>query len=437
MIVATASAWLLADGYLTGGVIDTADIEDYCGGAAWLTAEDAPWPRRRSHLAGLLAGLLTPLLGAIDALAVGALIGCGMLVAGLVLWAGSLGGASAGAAAAVLVAAMAPLAVLSRHLSFYPMIAGGLTLCTGLVAWGAQRSDRWGLAAVGAGISLAPLWDLRGIVWCLSLAGLAGLLAMRSAGGRQRIVVVVGALGLSWGGGQLAYPADAVSLEEQAWQAVHLDALAESQAQGQHGIPAQPTRTIWGRTSLLALPAGLRTVASIADQAPLRSPEFALSDWQLRAWSLPLGIAGLLGLIGLRRAPRKLLILTITSLPFLLAWIDAARFGRAELRQLSLAAPGVAVVIGVGLSMLWARRVGPWRWLPVGLLAVMLLPGLPLSPGAGWRTPTPSRQFLLGPLLIMARRSERPPARLRAACIDAIGDGQSLLYGDLLRPPTR
>jgi hypothetical protein len=437
VLAVTAVTWLLADGYLTGGIIDTADVEDYCGGAAWLTAEDAPWPRRRSRLAGLLPGLLTPLLGALDALAVGALVGCGMLVAGLLLWAGSLGGASAGVSAAVLVAGLAPLAVLSRHLSFYPLIAGGLTLCAGLVAWGSRRTDRWGMVAVSAGIFLAPLWDLRGIVWCLALTGLAVLLAMRAEGRRLRMAAIVVALVLSWGAGRLAYPADAVTLEEQAWQAVHLDALAASQAQGQHGIPAQPTRTIWGRTNPLTLPSGLLTVARIADQAPLRSPEFALDDRQLRAWSLPLLLAGLLALVGLRRDPRAILILAATSLPFLLAWIDAARFGRAELRQLSLAAPGVAVVLGVGIGVLCARLTGPWRWLPVGLLALLLLPGLPLSPGAGWRTPTPSRQFLLGPILIMARRGEQPPARLRAACIDAISDGHSRIYGDLLLAPTR
>jgi hypothetical protein len=429
--------WLLADGYLSGGIIDTADVEDYCGGAAWLTGEDVPWPRRRSHLAGLLPGLLTPLLGALDALAVGALLGCGMLVAGLLLWGSSLGGGVAGVAAAVLVAGLAPLAVLSRHLSFYPLIAGGLTLCAGLVAWGLRREDRWGLAAACAGIFLAPLWDLRGIVWCLALAGLAGLVWLPRADRLPRMAALVVTLALSWGAGRLAYPADAVSLEEQAWQAVHLQDLAAAQARGQHALPTQPTRTVWGRTSPLSLPAGLLTVAAIADEAPRRSPEFALSDAQVRAWTAPLILAGLLALVGLRRQPWTLLILAVTALPFLLAWVDAARFGRAELRQLSLAAPGVAVLLGVGIGAHSERLSGRWRWLPVVILAALLLPGLPLSPGAGWRTPTPSRQLLLGPILVMARRGEHPPARLRAACIDAIGDGSSRIYGDLLLGPTR
>ena len=412
-------------------------MEDYCGGAAWFTAEDAPWPRRRSRLAGLLPGLLTPVLGALDALVVGALLGCAMLVGGLLLWGSSLAGAHAGVSAALLVSALAPLAVLSRHLSFYPVIAGGLTLSAGLVAWGLQRDTAWGLAAVCTGVALAPLWDLRGIVWCLALTGLAVLLGLLSEGRRWRLAALAGALALSWGAGRLVYPSDAVSLEEQAWQAVHLQALASQQSRGQHGIPEQPTSTVWGWGSPLSIPAGLVTVATIADEAPLRSAEFALDDRQLRAWSVPLCLAGLLAVIGLRRDPRRLAILVATSAPFLLAWIDAARFGRAELRQLALATPGVALLLAVGLGMIGQRLDGPKRWLPVALVAVMLLPGLPLSPGAGWRTPTPSRQFLLGPLLVMARRGEIPQARLRAACVSSIGEGQSRLYGDLLLSPTR
>lgn len=427
----------MADGYLAGGVVDTADVEDYCGGAAWLWAEDAPWPRRRSHLAGLLAGLLTPALGALDALAVSALLGCAMLAGGLLLWGTSLLGPTAGATAAVLVVALAPLAVLTRHLSFYPVIAGGLTLCAGLVAWGAKRSDRWGLAAMCAGIFLAPLWDLRGMVWCLALAVGAVLAVARLPGRSWRLAAIGGALVLSWGAGPLAYPADAVSLEDQAWQAVHLQTLASQQAQGQHALPVQSTHTVWGRGSPLEIPAGLATVAAIASEAPLRSAAFSLDDQQLRAWTAPLLIAVGLVLFGLRRERRALMVLAATSAPFLLAWVDAARFGRAELRQLALAAPGVALLLGLGVAVVSSRLEGWRRALPVVVVAALLLPGLPLSPQAGWRTPTPSRQFLLGPLLVMAQRDERPQARLRGACVAALGDGRSRIYGELLLSPPR
>ena len=141
--------------------------------------------------------------------------------------------------------------------------------------------------------------------------------------------------------------------------------------------------------------------------------------------------------VGLWRAPKTLLLLLATTAPFLIAWIDAARFGRAELRQLALAAPGVVVLLGVGLAVATRTCSGRVRWIPALLIVLLMWPGALLSPSAGWRTPTPSRQFLLGPLLVMARHGEVPQARLRAACVQAIGSGRSRVYGDLLLEPTR
>jgi len=432
----------LAGGHLDGGIVDTSDFEDYCAGAAWWRGDaEVPWPRRRARLAALPSGLLSGPLGILDGLAVAGILGFTAVAAGAYLIGASLLGPVAGGSAAVVAVALAPLAVLTRHLSFYPAIAGAFSLAAGLVAR-AATSERWGWWWLGClGVGLCPLVDLRGIVWGGALGGVMLAAALRHPARWWRCGVLAAVVAASWLAGALVYPENAASLEEQAWQAVHLQQLAAQQVGGGSGqLPAFDTWTVWGRTAPWSLPSGLLAVAGIADGAPARAETYAMADAQLRTWTLPLLASAALACWRLRRTPWTLLVLLGVLAPFLLAWADAVRFGRAELRQVALAAPGAAALIGVGLGALVPALPRRWWLLPLALSAA-LLPGAPLGPDAAWRTPVPSRQVHHISTKIAQARHHRPPrARLGGACVralmadDARGRLESL-YGDLSAPP--
>ena len=428
-------------GHLTDGIVDTADFEDYCAGSAWWSgATDGPWPRRRSVLAGMAAGLLTIPLGIVDGLAAAGVIGFAGVAAGVLLAGRAILGPVAGSSAAVLTVALAPLAILPRHLSFYPAIVGVFSLAAGLVACAARSRARtpWLLGCLG--VAICPLIDLRGIVWGGAL-GLVMLAAALRRPERLRLAaVLLGTVALSWGAGQWAYPGNAASLEEQAWQAIHLQQFAAQQAQAGSVLPVLETWTVWGRSPLLELPAGLLTVAQIADQAPARSGVYAMSDSQLQWWTVPMLVSAALVAWRLRRDGWGLVVLLGIGAPFWLAWSDGVRFGHAELRQVALGAPGTALLVGAGIGALWptARR---W-WLAPAVLAVLVLPQMPLGPDADWRRPTPSRQqHHIAAKLQLAAHGHIPRARLGGACVralvrdrDAGRPAGSRLYGPLTGP---
>lgn len=433
-----ALAATISGGHLDGGVVDTSDFEDYCAGAAWWRTDGGdvvPWPRRRARLASLPAGLLSWPLGILDGLGAAGVLGFAAVALGVYLAGAALVGPAAGGAAAVVAVALAPLAVLTRHLSFYPTITGTFALSAGLVVRAAVTGRRgaWVLGCLG--VAACPLVDLRGMVWGGAL-GLAMLLSALRQDRGFRLGVLAAAVAGSWLLGLWSYPENAASLEEQAWQAVHLQQLAAQQARGGGGaLPAFETWTVWGRSPPRQLLAGLRTVAGIADTAPARDAAYAMAPGQLRAWTLPLLLGGGLTVWRLRLRPWALATLAIASAPFLLAWADAVRFGQAELRQVALGAPAVALLIGCGLGAL--SRSGRW-WLLPAALVVGVLPGGPLGPSAPWRTPSPSRQqHLIAPPLRRALHGHPPGARLGAACVEALmadqaRDRGTSAYGDLM-----
>ena len=130
---------------------------------------------QRTPTAGLLPGLLARSLGIIDGLLVGALLSSMVVIGGVYLWARSLADARAGAAAAVLVGAFTPLAVLPRFVHFYPEVIAAMVACVALSA-AAARWPGWQtalLAGLGAGAALAV--DGRGLLWAVPALLVAGI----------------------------------------------------------------------------------------------------------------------------------------------------------------------------------------------------------------------------------------------------------------------
>ena len=98
------------------------DFVDYC--IAVLNFDDlgVGYPSKRSRLAAIIPSLLYPYVGVLDALSATAVCMSIMMIFGVCLWANLLGGRIAAYTSLILSFSMTPLVVMSRYLTFYPII---------------------------------------------------------------------------------------------------------------------------------------------------------------------------------------------------------------------------------------------------------------------------------------------------------------------------
>ena len=388
-----------------------ADFVDYCVGVlAFDPAHEDPgrglqFPHKRSRAALALPALLAGPLGIVDGLLVASALSAAALFAGLSLWGRALGGprlgASAGPAAALLALAMAPLVTLPRHLGTYPVTAAAFVLAAGAGAAALTRPSVGRCFGAGLGAGLCLLIDARGLVWAPAPLLLGALGALRLPGARKLLggLALAGALGASHRAGAWAYPPHANSLEEQ------LDVrplLYKAGARGPAVDPpwTLPSRFVWGRSPLSALPDTART---LGDQRQISRPaasrsinseqarEAQVLPW-LRALAVGAPVAGL-ALLAARRG-WALLALGVSAAPFLVVLHGLSDVVELQPRFFTQALPAVALVLGLAaapLIELPGRLLGRpgLRWAALYLLLLMVVgrvPG-PLGPQAAWRRP--------------------------------------------------
>ena len=115
--------------------------------------------------ASLLPALLARFMGAVDALAWGAISATAALGACWFLLARLLYGRTAGLAAALFSCSMTPLALMPRNLTVYPEATLALLVCTLTGAVVLLRKERWALALAGVGAGVALLGDFIGLFY--------------------------------------------------------------------------------------------------------------------------------------------------------------------------------------------------------------------------------------------------------------------------------
>lgn len=403
LALAAASTWYLAPFYLPGPV-DAPDFYEYCAAVMFLDGEHgAPFPPNRAFLPGVVPALLRESVGLVDGLAVWSLVSTVLCGAALYGWGRLFAGRSGGLFVVAVAATMAPLVAMPRMLSFYPALAAGF-VWAGFAASAAVLSPTVPrLVAAGVGVGLCLLLDVRGVLWggtwLLAALG-AALLAPR---GRRLpgIAAVMAPVALAWVAGEWCYPRDAASLESQ------MDVRPLFAAHGARGPTFAPPFTYlsaWvpGRTPLLQVP---RTLGFLLDQAALaretrvRLPN-PMGAWEahILPWVLAMGMTLPLLLLLLRKKPRALVALAIGVAPFLFVLHSVGHIMEAFPRFFVHALPGVAVLLGVALGLVFRHVPGRSRWrLPSwvrapALLAVLVLvisgcvPSW-LSPFALWRRP--------------------------------------------------
>jgi hypothetical protein len=402
LLVVASNGWL-AERYLFGQWM-SADFADYCGGILSSLQDDPElWPTKRSHLAGWLPSVLASQLGVLGGLRWAALLSTFVTGACLYLWAGLLGGRTAGLLATTLALALAPITFLPRSLSFYPPMTALLMVGAVCVTHGLLRRDARGMLWAGAGLALVLLVDVRGLVW----AGLwgVGCLGWILAGQNRRLALGALALPLllSLPLGPMAYPEDAAPLERQ------MDARPLYHHSGSSDPSHAPPwdsggAFVWGRSTPLDWG---KTVGFLWRQSQLEPPEgfppkstrFA-AEHRIKPLT-PLWPAALLLAVGVlgRTRRRALCVLLISVAPFGLAFWGQLSLAEIFQRFLAQLLPGLCVLAAVPLGILLEavpavmrrpriqRRLVP---LAAGGICLLLIHGVgstPLSVHASWRRP--------------------------------------------------
>lgn len=391
-----------------GYPLTASDFQQYCASVgAVMHGQWSMLVAQRSPFEALLPGLLARQFGVMGGLALAALIAQCVTGGALYAWARVVGGRSAGVAAVLIAAAMEPVVVLARTVTFYPQSVATTFLSAVAIA-GALRYRTWpSLLGVGATAGLVLLWDVRGFFQG-GLAISVGLALVPftpgDCGWRRRLglalpraALVLTPVVVSWHLAPLLTVHDALGLGRQT--AFLLNDML--------GIPAESDTSLdvlWGRTPLREVPAGLMAVQQMLTRLPaVPAHGGGGAVVQILPWLGPVA-AGLTGfLLRWFRDPARVAALLVPGLPIAASLYTAVRYlGMIRYIEMGFPVLAIAVAVGVGAAL---RGAGPGGAGPggraglvpsrfhlallttLGLLLVLGIVPSWLSPVAEWRHP--------------------------------------------------
>jgi len=424
-------AWaggLLADGPTTGSDL-----------AEWFntlhTLSNPGWEHfsaNRYPLAPLLVRLLTFTDNAHDAWYIAAVGSMAATAAGLWLWGRAIAGPAAGWAAALMVGALPDLIVMSRSVTAYPEIIATWTLASGLAAYALRHPHGLTLLLTGLGCSACFAIDPRGLIPGVLITGV-GVVAALAARGRwwrrgMYLALVLAPLFGSW----LGYRT--LPLEPRPLEGL----LSTSVRVSYHRMGQEPPFDldvhdgwIWGRSMPWEIPS---TVRAMRDAKALINPAISASAEQQSAvrrnvlpFAAALSCLGLLAMsacwrptptggtgVGswLRRVDPRALV-ALLPLVASAAWFSSAVQTEYYTRYFALAMPGVALLMGLGLTALAGRRRPLWLTLLPVLLVLWVVPST-LNVRASWRGRGAAQKELQQCLAAVRGETDKPSYHQRA-----------------------
>ena len=358
--MAWAHSVVLADHFLDAGRFFGSDFSRYCGSlGAMVSGNIDQWHPASSKLPGFLTAPLVPGLGVVDAMTWVAMAAGAVTACATYLWASALHSRTAGVAAALFTATLMPLVVLTRTLSFYPLQVGINALCLALSVAALSRPTRTRLVMGSVAVSVVLLMDVRGVLVAMPCILLLGLAVFRSRKS-NRIGPLVGLVALpiwcSWMVAPAVYAPDSSSLEDQVMALnVNRDAVQNRTP----GIHFPKTDFRWGQSNPLAFPASLVELSK--NSASLKPYTRDLAKNQegrtdhVFPWFWPVLISLAVVVWNLRRMPWRLLALGVGLIPALTN-LHTVIYIEFHLRFLAMAAPAVAVLLGVAFACLLGHR---------------------------------------------------------------------------------
>jgi hypothetical protein len=347
--------------YLTGPTLSS-DFYDFCSAVSNYRADDiASFSQDRSFLAAWLPAKIAENKGVVDGLGWTAVISMVVLGVGLYTWGRALHSRWAGAYTLVAALTIAPLVILGRTLTFYPEYVAVFSLSAGLVCLAIRFSNWLNLLLASASIGLCLLIDVRGVVWAVP-SFFALCLVYLPLGWKKGMLhgaILWAVLGTSWWAGRLAYTSDSTSLDDQSNPVrlynEHKDFGRPLMAEpGPNDIP----NLVWGRTPIQDIPKTLlRLTKDTKKIAPLLSDAKRTKSGRenhFHPWYPVLIPFLLLSLVGIRKSKPRILGLVVTSLPFAAVLYHASTL-EFTARFASSAMPPFAVIIGLGVAVLWGN----------------------------------------------------------------------------------
>jgi hypothetical protein len=344
---------------------NTADISDYCNGLLHLLDEpDVPWSIKRSKITAWAALPLAKSVGIMSSLRWSSAVATVLVGGGLYLWGRLIAGRTAGLLSSIAGLAFSPLVLLPRILTLYPMVSAFFVLGAVGVTTGIVKRNPRSLVWAGAGIGLALLGDVRGLVWAVPWMVGALLAVLYSSHRKQALSWLFAPLVLSFLVGHFSYTDNAVSFEAQ------LDVRPLFEMYGSIDPAHQPPYGtggdfVWGHSGPWRLP---QTGWFVLQQLALTPPEgfppdvsrFATDNHiapMVPIWFL----AGALALLGLLGRPRAFVATVVTVAPFAVAFHGQQGMAEIRVRFLCQIMPALALLVGVGLGRLVDGFPGPWR----------------------------------------------------------------------------
>jgi len=422
LAISTALSALLWFGplHLRGAPLTGTDFSQYCEAViAAVEGRAAANP----HRSALVASALAPLAArahALDALFLGAVASTALLAAGAGAWALAVSGRVAAVAAMLACLSVAPIALLPRTVSFYPEMAAAFMVASAAAAWACARGGLLACVLGAALVGLAPLVDLRGVIWFVPCAVLVGAGAVlgpegegwRSLGGWARRLVAVALVALvllgAWRLGPRVWPANlGGTLEMQAYSQVQdVARRAGARVPFLRDVDAacRGRGFAWGHGGAAEFPrvgACLAAVNAVASNLPRVEESRLAWSRQGAPWVPVLATGFALGALRHWRRPRRALALLGAAVPSVAMLASAEN--EPDLRRLGQALLAVPVALGVGVeavlaapSAIISRRLPQFPRAPAfvevaGVVLFALLVGgvvpSPLSPVARWRAP--------------------------------------------------
>lgn len=413
LLSATLAAGWLTQFHMPAGGVSGQDFGEFCTSVESLGfGHTQHYSQNRSLLAGAPPALLTRIFGILDAFMAAGWLCVLATGLGLYLWGRAVHGRLAGCLAVLLSGAVAPLVMMTRTTSFYPEFVAVFTLGAGLCALTLRWASPWAFGLAGLGTAAVFLVDLRGLFWGLAFVVVS--LAATIQGPYRRIPLraacVLVPVVLAWFAGPLVYTERTIPLEvqmnigRQFAERGYEDPRFAAHYEGK-------TRYVWGRSSVLEIPATLKHLWSERDLAPPEgaNPYEGYSSGgkdQVTPW-IPIMLASLAALAwGTWRRPRLVLGTVGLCVPFLVALKAGYANQHNMVRYLAISLPFVPALMGAAFASLaqgslartvpggaegeaegWRHRNRIW-WAGCCAVALTLTLGVipsVLSPTSEWR----------------------------------------------------
>ncbi len=330
----------------------------------------------------------------------GALGSMVVTVAGLWLWGRAVAGPAAGWAAALMVGALPDLIVMCRSVTGYPEIIAAWTLGAGLAAYAMRHPRPWTCLLAGVGCAAAFGADARGLIPGMVITAVALMAAVSARGWGHRLICLV-LVALPLYGSWIAH--NQLPLKPRPLEGLLATSIQVSYQRTGQESPwdlGVSEGWIWGRSMAWEIP---ETIQALRVARARLNPAIATLPEQQSAirrnvtpFAGGLTVLGLLALGACLRPPppsqgwrrwisRLDLRAAIALLPLIAhaAWFANVVQYEYYTRYFALAMPGVALLLGMGLTVL-ARRRALWVALLPALLSLWVIPS-GLHTSASWR----------------------------------------------------